>query len=209
MGAIASTSAYSATGTNSGSNSTNSLTIGTFMKLLTTELANQDPLNPTNDTSFYSQMAQMGTLQGVNELQTSATVQQAQSLMGADVTAISPATTSSGGLQQSVSGVVTTLYNNSGNYTVGIQEANGGIVQVPMSAIQTISGTSATSFANLIGHTISGSVPQTSYGVTTSNTVVGQVVGISNSSGSPMLQVQTKSDGIVAVAPSTVTNVGS
>jgi flagellar basal-body rod modification protein FlgD len=179
------------------------------MQLLTTELANQDPLDPTDDTSFYSQMAQMGTLQGVDELQTSSTVQQAQSLMGSTVTALEPVTQSSNGLQQQVTGVVTTLYNTDGNYTVGIQEANGGVAQVPLSSIQSVTGSSMSNLASMIGKTVSGTGSITTNGVASTISAVGQVVGISNTSSGMMLQVQTSSNGIVAVAPSSVTNVAS
>ena len=40
----------------------------TFMKLLTTQLKNQDPLNPMDNSQFTSQLAQLNTLEGVLNL---------------------------------------------------------------------------------------------------------------------------------------------
>jgi len=40
-----------------------------FLKLLTTQLSNQDPTNPQDGGEFLSQMAQFGTVNGITELQ--------------------------------------------------------------------------------------------------------------------------------------------
>ncbi len=42
-----------------------------FLKLLVTQLTNQDPLAPQDDKQFLAQMAQFSTLEGVNNLDTS------------------------------------------------------------------------------------------------------------------------------------------
>jgi flagellar basal-body rod modification protein FlgD len=42
-----------------------------LLKLLVTQLQNQDPLEPVKDTDFIGQMAQFSTLQGVETLNTS------------------------------------------------------------------------------------------------------------------------------------------
>ncbi len=42
-----------------------------FLKLLTVQLSNQDPLNPMEDTEFISQMANFTSLQQMSELSTS------------------------------------------------------------------------------------------------------------------------------------------
>lgn len=44
-----------------------------FLKLMTTQLQNQDPLQPLDNTQFLSQMAQFGTVSGIQGLQTSFT----------------------------------------------------------------------------------------------------------------------------------------
>ena len=42
-----------------------------FLRLMTTQLANQDPLQPIQDADFIAQMAQFGTVNGITELQSS------------------------------------------------------------------------------------------------------------------------------------------
>ncbi len=42
-----------------------------FLKLMTTQLQNQDPLQPLDSTQFLSQMAQFGTVSGIDALQKS------------------------------------------------------------------------------------------------------------------------------------------
>jgi flagellar basal-body rod modification protein FlgD len=42
-----------------------------FLKLMTTQLSNQDPLEPMDNGDFLAQMAQFGTVNGINELLTS------------------------------------------------------------------------------------------------------------------------------------------
>jgi flagellar basal-body rod modification protein FlgD len=183
--------------------------MGTFMNLLTTELANQDPLNPTDDTAFYSQMAQMGTLQGMDNLQNASTVQQAQSLMGASVTAVNPLTNTANGMAAEVSGTVTQLSITNGVYSLGIQQANGGIVQVPMSSLQTISSASTSGLSDMIGKTVSGTAAITTGGVSSTESAIGKVIGVSNQTGQPMLQVQLSNGTIVAMTPSSVNNISS
>ena len=57
------TPSSSTSSTTSSSNSAyNNLTEGDFMQLLTTQLANQDPTNPVDDTQMLAQLAQFSTL---------------------------------------------------------------------------------------------------------------------------------------------------
>jgi len=89
-----------------------------FLQLLTTELQNQDPLQPMDDTQSVAQLAQFSALQATNELNTSFQnfqsnfgVLQSSTLIGKHVTVV---TTDSSGNSSSVSGSVT-----------GIQVQNG------------------------------------------------------------------------------------
>jgi flagellar basal-body rod modification protein FlgD len=69
------------------------LTQNDFLKLLVAQMSAQDPLNPQSNTDFAAQMAQFSSLQAsqstqtdVSLLQASQTVQQANGLIGRQVT---------------------------------------------------------------------------------------------------------------------------
>ena len=55
--------------------SASSLGIADFMKLLAAQMANQDPMNPTDNTEFISQMAQFSSLSAMQTLTTTAASQ--------------------------------------------------------------------------------------------------------------------------------------
>lgn len=69
MTSISSTSqtpTASASGTTGSMSAYNNLTEADFMKLLTTQLANQDPTSPVDDTQMLAQLAQFSTLAAAN-----------------------------------------------------------------------------------------------------------------------------------------------
>ncbi len=84
-----------------------------FLQLLTTELQNQDPLNPVDDTQSVAQLAQFSALSATQELNTSFQnfqsnfgVMQASSLIGKKVTVV----TASGSANSSnVTGTVNSI----------------------------------------------------------------------------------------------------
>lgn len=114
------------------------LNMETFLKLLTVQLANQNPLEPMNDRDFFAQMAQLGTVQGVERMNRSLDVTQAANLMGARVTAVRPMTEGSEGQNSLVTGTVVRLSVRDGQYWLGLQEPNGGLVEVRQSNIRQI-----------------------------------------------------------------------
>lgn len=57
-----------------------------FLKLLTTQMTNQDPMNPTSDTDQIAQLAQFQSLQSMNSLLTNSQLQGASSAIGKQVT---------------------------------------------------------------------------------------------------------------------------
>lgn len=73
-----------------------------FLKLLTTQLSNQDPIHPQDQSQMLAQLAQFSTVEGVNNLLTAQTRQQASNLLGHTVLAL----TSSHNSPQLVSGKV-------------------------------------------------------------------------------------------------------
>lgn len=115
------------------------LDITTFIRLLTVQLANQNPLEPMNDRDFFAQMAQLGQVEGMDKLRDAMQVTQASALMGKTVTALRPMTDAgSGGENGIVTGKVVRLTIRQGEQYLGLQEPNGGIVDVRMSAIREV-----------------------------------------------------------------------
>lgn len=64
----------------------NGMDKNTFLKILTTELSNQDPDNAKDSTQYVSQMAQFTSLEQMNNLNSTMSLNSANSLMGANVT---------------------------------------------------------------------------------------------------------------------------
>lgn len=74
-----------------------------FLRLLVTQLQNQDMMNPVSDTDFIAQMAQFSALQGVNTLQEYTLSSYAVSYVGKNVLI---ATTDKTGSLTKITGVV-------------------------------------------------------------------------------------------------------
>ena len=121
-----------------------------FLQLLTTQMSNQDPLNPMDDTQSVSQLAQFSALQASVNLETSFTnfqanfaVLQSANLVGKNVSVNS---VDGSGNSSSVTGKVAyvsvingapqiTLEDSSGKVLAG---ANGTPLMFPTSAITAI-----------------------------------------------------------------------
>ncbi len=172
------------------------LSMTTFLNLLVTQLQNQDPMKPMDDSSFYAQIAQLGQVQGMQQLNSSADLGQAQALMGKTVTAVRPTSSASGKQGETFTGTVSKIIFKSGNQYLGVQEPNGGTVEVQISAIQSVVPTvDVASMSSLIGKSVGGSVVTNG----TSTPVVGVVQGITSDGGVAYAQVQTSDGSIVAV----------
>ncbi|MCH7903131.1 MAG: hypothetical protein IH944_01035 [Armatimonadetes bacterium] len=109
-----------------------------FMRLLTVQLLNQNPLEPMSDGDFFGQIAQLGQVQGMDRLNDSMDTLQGASLIGKTVTAVRPFTGLNLGESPIVTGTVVQLTVRNGERILGLREANGGIVEVNMTAIQSI-----------------------------------------------------------------------
>lgn len=114
------------------------LDMNQFLRLLAVQMENQNPLEPMNDRDFFAQMAQLGQVQGMEQINKSLGVSQAAALMGKEVTAVRPMTDTSSGMTEIVIGKVVQLTVRNGEQYIGIREANGGIVDVKASSIQQV-----------------------------------------------------------------------
>jgi flagellar basal-body rod modification protein FlgD len=122
-----------------------------FLTLLTTQLQNQDPLNPTDTNQFTQQITQMSGVEQQllsNQLlqqlvTTQGGVTAAAGLIGDQITAQS--STASAGATP-ISGTVTSVTQTNGQtmLTVGGQ-------QVPLSSVTGVTGNSSSSLASLLG----------------------------------------------------------
>lgn len=195
-------SASSATSTAAAAaNASNSYS--TFIKLLTTQLQHQDPLNPTNTDTFTSEMIQLSGVE--QELQTNQTL----ASMATDLNSI---TTANGlgyiGKKVTASGATVPLQNGqaSWNYTV-----NQAAYQVQL-AVKDAGGSTVWSGAGNAsagqhsftwdGKTASGqavgsgdytlavtAVDSSGSTITTSTNIVGTVTGVDNSNGKTQLKI--------------------
>ena len=103
-----------------------------FMTLLTTQLQNQDPLNPMDNSQLTSQLAQISSVQGISQMNT--TLQNLTSSMVASSgtsmighTVLVPGSTVDLANGKGVAGVQ--LQNNADNLTVTIKDAAGNTVR--------------------------------------------------------------------------------
>jgi flagellar basal-body rod modification protein FlgD len=131
------TSGTSSTGstsstTSSDSSITSQLGPTAFLQLLTTQLSNQDPLNPMDDTQSVSQLAQFSALQASQNLETSFSnfqsnfaVLQSSALIGKTVTVNS---TDSSGNSSSITGTVGAISVVNGSPQLTLLDSNGNVI---------------------------------------------------------------------------------
>jgi flagellar basal-body rod modification protein FlgD len=84
-----------------------------FLRLLTTQMSNQDPMNPISDTSQIAQLAQFSSLQSMNSLLRNSQLEGASNMIGKNVTALDSA-------GNSVNGTVDSAQIDSGKVYVTI-----------------------------------------------------------------------------------------
>lgn len=125
----------SLTKTNATRQPSNSLGQDQFLQLMVAQLKNQDPMQPMQNGEFLSQMAQFGTVKGVQELQTSFSqlansLQSNQALMASSMVGRSvlvPGQIGSLVPGSGLTGAVTVP--SSSNVTVGIYDSTGQMVR--------------------------------------------------------------------------------
>ena len=109
-----------------------------FMRLMVAQLSNQNPLQPMDDTQFYAQMAQLGTVQGIDNMQKSMQVSEASALLGKTVTASVTISNSNLSYNAAVKGTVMGLSNNNGTYTLSVKDATGNYWDVDLANITSV-----------------------------------------------------------------------
>lgn len=113
-----------------------SLTANDFLTLMTAQLKNQDPLNPTDSTQFLSQLAQLSTVTGISQLNStmstlSSSLMSSQALTSSQLvgrSVLTSATSASYGGSQPISGVVQ-VPAGANSVTVTITDSSGAVVR--------------------------------------------------------------------------------
>jgi len=129
-----STSAYAASATQATpSTSQNTLNQTDFLKLLSLQFQQQDPLQPMDDTSFLAQMAQFTSLQQMNTLTGQITLMRGDQQKMAAAAYLGRTVTVSDGNDGAVSGQVTSVDTSGDTPQLGI---NGTFY--PLSALLSV-----------------------------------------------------------------------
>ena len=126
------TSAMQATGSSGGSLPGQTLGATQFLRLLTAEMQNQDPLKPVDDTQSVAQLAQFSSLSATEEMnqsfqnfQSNFGVMQAGTLIGHKV---SVETTNSSGSNSTVTGTVSGIVVQNGLPYFSMKDGSGNTI---------------------------------------------------------------------------------
>ena len=103
-----------------------------FLKLLVTQLTNQDPLQPQDQSQMLAQLAQFSTVEGVNNLAASQTKLQAASLLGKTV----DATVVANSVPQTVSGVVSAVHYDTSGVHITVKGSTADITLDQISQVR-------------------------------------------------------------------------
>lgn len=173
------------------------LDLAAFMKLLVVQLQNQNPLEPMSDAEFYAQLAQMGTVQSVQSMAKTSESNQAAALIGKTVTATRPMTESGTGTDLMVTGTVVKTVLKNGVHYLGLQQDDGGIVEVKLSDVTAVrQSADLSAYTGLIGKSVFAAVNKGTAGSPLYTPVSGTVGALYIDKGVPMAQI-TASDGTV------------
>lgn len=122
----------------------------TFLSLLVAEMTNQDPMEPTSNTEFVTQMAQFTSLQYSKDSATYSMSNYASSLVGKTVTA----SKMDGSKQVTKTGVVESVMKSGKTYTLKIDGVSFDISNVTSIGTTSDSGTGNTSSGSSLGELI-------------------------------------------------------
>ncbi len=130
------TSSMASSGATSGSTGMNSLGESTFLKLMVTELQNQDPTSPLKSENFLAQLAQFSAVSGIQSLQKTVdglagSLSKTQTLQAAGLVGRSvlvPATQANLQAKGAISGAVD-VSSAANDVVVGVYSAAGQLVK--------------------------------------------------------------------------------
>lgn len=122
----------------------------TFLSLLVAEMTNQDPMEPTSNTEFVTQMAQFTSLQYSKDSATYSMSNYASSLVGKTVTA----SKMDGSKQVTKTGVVESVMKSGKTYTLKIDGVSFDISNVTSIGTTSDSSTDNTSSGSSLGELI-------------------------------------------------------
>ena len=166
-----------------------------FLRILSAELTNQDPMNTKDSTQYVSQMAQFASMEQMSNLNTTMTGYTANSLIGRGV--VTNVNDING---VPYTGIVRDVTNNSGKIKVGVEVGKGNtteilefdytevksVIEVPNTSMDNLMGNTALlAAANLIGKKAEFDIKDES-----GNNLTGLVKGIVKDSGLLKLRVQ-------------------
>jgi flagellar basal-body rod modification protein FlgD len=124
----------------------------TFLQLLVAQLKNQDPDNPTDPTSFMTEIAQLTAVESQTSLNSQEQAVAADSMLGKDVTGTSTSGT--------VTGTVTSvLLSGSGDPQLELTLGDGTTQDIDIDAVTQVSQAPSTSDGS--GTTTSSTTPST------------------------------------------------
>ena len=157
-----------------------------FLKILVTQLQNQDPMDPAKDTEFIAQLAQFSSLEQMSQMNTNFEMSNAFSMVGKVVYAQFTDSTTGQVVEilAPVDGVTKSdgkIYVQVGGYTIPSSDVQGMFDSALYDGI----GSSVTSqliqSANLVGKIVSAAIPATED--SPAETVVGNVDRLEISNG--------------------------
>lgn len=107
-----------------------------FIKLLTVQLANQNPLEPMKDSDFFAQLAQLGTVNGIDKMKGSLDMSQAAGMLGKTVSGSYPGSTA--GSVTTFTGVVERVSLKDGTQFLTVKQPDGTRAEMKLAAVQSI-----------------------------------------------------------------------
>ena len=136
------------------------LNMATFLRLLTVQMASQNPLEPMKDSDLFGQISQLGQVQGMENLQNQGNFTKAQALIGKSITAVDSSSIGN----PLVSGVVDSIsIASDGKIKLNVFKENGSMISVGIDSIQQVLDstnpnptTIPADYAFLIGKQVSG-----------------------------------------------------